>query len=148
MINSAYQIVTPSTDQDFERYFQLRWEVLRKPWNRPKGTEQDDLEHSCIHKMVLSGNDRVVACGRLQFSNDVEGQIRYMAVDRNFQGKGLGSIVLKELEAIAKEKGRKYMVLQARENALLFYKSQGYHEIEKSYLLFGIIQHYLMRKEL
>ena len=148
MINTELKIATPITDQDFEKYFQLRWEVLRRPWNQQKGTEQDDLEHSCYHKMILSENDRVVACGRLQFNDAEEGQIRYMAVDSDFQGKGLGSIILEELEAIAKENDRKYIVLQARENALSFYKSNGYHEVEKSFLLYGTIQHYLMRKEL
>jgi ribosomal protein S18 acetylase RimI-like enzyme len=148
MTNSAFQVATPTTAQDFEKYFQLRWEVLRKPWNQQKGTEQDDLEHSCFHKMILFSSDRVVACGRLQLNNEVEAQIRYMAVDSDFQGKGLGSNVLEQLEAIAKENGIKYIVLQARENALSFYKNNGYYEIEKSFLLYGIIQHYLMRKEL
>jgi predicted GNAT family N-acyltransferase len=148
MKNTAFKIATPTTSQDFEKYFQLRWEVLRKPWNQNKGTEQDDLEHSCIHKMILCDDDRVVACGRLQFNNEVEGQIRYMAVDGDFQGNGLGSLILEQLEVIAKENARKYIVLQARENALSFYKNNGYHEIEKSFLLYDNIQHYLMRKEL
>jgi predicted GNAT family N-acyltransferase len=143
-----FQVAIPTTAQEFEKYFQLRWEVLRKPWNQQRGTEQDDLENSCFHRMIISDSDRVVACGRLQFNGTEEGQIRFMAVDIDFQGQGLGSIILEQLEAISKENGRKYIVLQARENALLFYKSQGYHQIEKSYLLFGIIQHYLMRKEL
>jgi ribosomal protein S18 acetylase RimI-like enzyme len=98
--------------------------------------------------MILCDDDRVVACGRLQFNNEVEGQIRYMAVDGDFQGNGLGSLILEQLEVIAKENARKYIVLQARENALSFYKNNGYHEIEKSFLLYDNIQHYLMRKEL
>ena len=40
------------------------------------------------------------------------------------------------------------MVLEARENAVPFYKSLGYHIEQESYLLFGEIQHYRMKKAL
>jgi predicted GNAT family N-acyltransferase len=38
------------------------------------------------------------------------------------------------------------MILQAREGAVKFYQSLGYKVIEKTYLLFGQIQHYKMEK--
>jgi hypothetical protein len=38
--------------------------------------------------------------------------------------------------------------LQARENAVGFYKRCGYAVKEKSYLMWEVIQHYLMEKEL
>ena len=40
------------------------------------------------------------------------------------------------------------VVLEARENAVPFYESLGYSMIEKSYLLFGEIQHFRMKKAL
>ena len=36
----------------------------------------------------------------------------------------------------------------ARENALNFYRSCGYTLLTKTHLLYGIIQHYQMRKDL
>lgn len=42
----------------------------------------------------------------------------------------------------------RYIVLNARENAIKFYEKNGYHIIEKSYLLFGKIQHYKMIKRI
>jgi predicted GNAT family N-acyltransferase len=39
------------------------------------------------------------------------------------------------------------MILEARENAVPFYKSLGYEILKKSYLLFGEIQHYTMHKK-
>ena len=34
----------PSTEKEFERYRDLRWGILRAPWNQPKGSEVDELE--------------------------------------------------------------------------------------------------------
>ena len=51
-----------------------------------------------------------------------------MAVSNTIQRKGLGSAIVSELEAIAREKGIQEMVLNARENAISFYLSMGYKE--------------------
>jgi ribosomal protein S18 acetylase RimI-like enzyme len=50
------------------------------------------------------------------------------------------------LENIAQQKGFTEIVLDARENAVKFYQSIGYEIQEESYLLFGEIQHWKMRK--
>jgi ribosomal protein S18 acetylase RimI-like enzyme len=52
------------------------------------------------------------------------------------------------LEGIAFQNGRKKIILHAREIAIGFYQKLGYETIEKSHLLFGEIQHYLMEKTL
>ena len=69
-----------------------------------------------------------------------------MAVDDNQQGKGLGKMIVTALKLEAKKLNLKTIELQARENAVEFYKSCGYTIKEKSFLLWGIIQHYLMEK--
>ena len=71
-----------------------------------------------------------------------------MAVADNYQGQGLGSKIVTALEDIALDKGVSRIILQARENAVKFYERNGYEIIEKSYLLFDEIQHWLMKKEL
>jgi GNAT superfamily N-acetyltransferase len=71
-----------------------------------------------------------------------------MAVADKFQGKGLGSQIISALEDVARGKGIQRIILSAREKALQFYKNNGYEIIEKTHLLFGKIQHWLMRKKL
>jgi len=71
-----------------------------------------------------------------------------MAVDNSYQGQGLGRLILNFLEQEARTMGLHTVELQARENAVEFYKSNGYTIKEKSFLLWGIIQHYLMTKTL
>lgn len=141
------QVTEPFTPEEFEKYYLLRWEVLRRPWNMLRGSELDEQEDQCIHAMLKS-DDNILAVGRLQFNTPVEGQLRYMAVAPGQQGKGLGSLIIRYLEEKAKQKGAERMVLQARENAVSFYIRNGYSIKEKSFLLWGEIQHYLMEKKL
>ena len=143
------KIIEPNSSAEFEQYYNLRYEVLRKPWLQPKGSEKDDGDKSSIHRMIIDeSNGKAVAVGRLQFNTSEEAQIRYMAVSDNYQLKGYGNIIVKTLEDIALNKGIRNIILQARENALKFYWKNGYEIIEKSYLLFDEIQHWLMIKEI
>ena len=143
------KIIEPNSSAEFEQYYNLRYEVLRKPWLQPKGSEKDDGDKSSIHRMIIDeSNGKAVAVGRLQFNTSEEAQIRYMAVSDNYQLKGYGNIIVKTLEDIALNKGTRNIILQARENALKFYWKNGYEIIEKSYLLFDEIQHWLMVKKI
>jgi ribosomal protein S18 acetylase RimI-like enzyme len=80
-------------------------------------------------------------------SGPSQGQVRCVAVANNQQGKGIGKKLMGFLEDTAKAKGWTEMILEARENAVPFYKSLGYEILKKSYLLFGEIQHYTMHKK-
>ncbi len=137
----------PISKEDFDKYYALRYEVLRKPWNQPIGSEKDEQEDSSVHAFVKHNNEVIAVC-RLQLNSPQTGQIRYMGVKTDQQGKGLGKIIISFLEEEAKTLGAKEIILHARENALEFYKSCGYSITEKSYLMWGEIQHYLMEKTL
>jgi predicted GNAT family N-acyltransferase len=138
---------SPENQEEFKKYFALRYKILRQKWNQPKGSERDELEESCIHIMALE-NDLVIGCCRLQFNNAEEAQIRYMAVEEGWQGKGIGRLMLLESEKKAREKGARYIMLEARENAVDFYKQNDYTVTKESYLLFDEIQHYTMIKNI
>ena len=143
------EIIEPNTSDEFKIYYNLRYEVLRKPWFQPKGSERDDDDATSLHRMIIDEqNGKAVAVGRLQFNTIEEAQIRYMAVSDDYQGMGYGSEIVKVLGNIAREKGSQKIILQSRENALQFYKSNGYEIVKKTHLLFGEIQHWLMEKEL
>jgi len=125
----------------------LRYLVLRQPWNQPKTTATDEYEWNSINAFI-EDNGKVIACGRLQNNSETDGQIRYMAVHPDYQGKGLGKLIVQKLEQEAARLHLNKIELHARENALEFYKSQGYILINPSYVLWNIIPHYLMEKNL
>ena len=136
------------TEGQLDAIIRLRYKILRQPWDQAFETSRDELEERSLNAFIEGQNDEVIACGRLQENENKIGQIRYMAVDTEFQGKGLGKLILNFLEDKAKENGLKKIQLQARENAVSFYEANGYRVKEKSFLLWGIIQHYLMEKHL
>ena len=135
------------TPDELRMACEVRWEVLRKPWNQPKGTETDDMENTA-YTIIATENGITCATGRLQASGEHTGQIRYMAVSPKWQGKGLGKKVLLALEAKAVELGMKSIVLNARENAVNFYLQNGYHITGDAETLYGVIRHLRMEKKL
>ncbi len=143
-----YHVKIASNQQQLNSILQLRYEVLRKPWSMTIGSATDLLEQKSINAFIQNNEGIVIACGRLQENENKIGQIRFMAVDKNYQGKGLGKLIITSLELKAKELQLNKIQLQARENAVSFYKNNGYVMIEKTFLLWDQIQHFLMEKQI
>lgn len=139
---------SPKTAEEFEQYYQLRWQVLRQPWGQALGSERDSLEKESFHRMVVDENNKVLAVGRLEKTSQYSGQVRFMAVCQSAQGQGLGRQIIESLEQQAKKLGITELTLNARENALSFYHKLGYTSKGFSHLLFDEIKHFTMSKEL
>jgi predicted GNAT family N-acyltransferase len=143
-----YKIIEPNSSQEWEKYYNLRYEILRKPWNQPVTSTKDEAENISVHLLMMDENGEAVAAGRLQLNSKDEGQIRSMAVREDMQGKGLGKKIIERIEEIAREKKLKRITLDARINAVKFYERNGYRVVADSYLLFGVIQHFRMEKNI
>ena len=141
------KVIEPSTADEYQRYYTLRWKILRAPWNQPRGSEQDELESSSSHFMAIDNRQIITGVGRLQFNTISEAQIRYMAVAIEQQRQGTGTLLLKALEDKAVELGAARIVLDAREQALGFYRKQGYTLEGPGHVLFNTIPHVKMRKD-
>ncbi len=144
----SFVISQPDTEKEYEQYYHLRWQLLRAPWNQAEGSEVDDIEDQCFHVMAVDEINNVIAVARLQFNSNTEAQIRYMAVAREHERKGIGRELVNVMEQYAQNSSCKKIILHAREPAIGFYQKLGYKVIEKSYLLFDEIQHFRMIKEL
>lgn len=142
-----HQAQTTTDPKLIEAIIELRYEILRKPWDKPKETATDEMEGQSVNAYIEE-QGKMIACGRLQDNGGGIGQVRYMAVAEGQQGKGLGKLILNKLEEEALAMGLHTIELQARENALEFYKAQDYTIRETSFKLWDIIQHYLMVKQL
>ncbi len=140
------KVIEPSTPNELKRYYELRWRILRAPWNQPRGSEQDNQEHGSNHFMVVDSRQTAMGVGRLQFNTIGEAQIRYMAIDTEQQRRGIGTLLLNTLEDKAIELGATRIVLDAREHALGFYRKYGYQLEGPGHVLFNTIPHVRMRK--
>lgn len=141
-----FQVTTPQSSQDWQDYYQLRWQVLRAPWQQPRGSEQDDLEQDSEHRFIRNREGEVLGVARLHFNNHNQAQVRYMAVSEHARNQHIGSRLLHELEMIAWTQSAQELVLFARERALPFYQRHGYTVVEKAHLAYGDIQHFKMVK--
>src|SRR5258708_3811127 len=120
------KIIQPATEQELKMYYELRYEILRKPWNQAYNTTFDEWEKNSVHALMLNDKEEAIAAGRLQINSEEEGQVRSMAVKESEQGRGLGTKILKWLEEEAKRRKMNYIVLDARDLAVEFYKKNGY----------------------
>ncbi len=152
-MSSPAVLHAPRTPAEWAAYYALRFAVLRQPWQQPPGSERvpADDEPGTIHALLLAettGPPEALAVGMLQPTGPAQGQVRFMAVAPEAAGTGLGQRVVGYLEEQARLAGIREIVLHSREAAVGFYEKLGYAVVEPSHLLFGIIPHFLMRKQL
>ena len=140
-------IRSPKNDLEWEQYYDLRYRVLRQPWKQPRGSERNEGDETGEH-FALYENEKLMAIARLDVQSKETAQVRFMAVESSIQRKGYGKKVMLAIENQCIENGFSEIILHAREIAIPFYESLGYKLIEKSHLLFGEIQHLLMKKTL
>ena len=142
------EVRPPTSPDEWDCYFDLRWRVLREPWNQPRGSERDDLEPHGSHLAAWTEAGAAIAVGRLHLNSATEAQVRYMAVEPTFAGSGLGSRILLGLEARARELGASHLVLNSRELARRFYERHGYAVIGPAATMFNEVAHVRMAKDL
>ena len=138
---------SPENIEEFKEYDLFRWNILRKPLGKDISSLKDEYDKSAFHLVGIK-NNKIIACGRLHFNGTDEAQIRYMAVKEEFRKLKLGKLMLKELESYAFNMSLESIYLNSRESAVEFYIKNGYKIIEKSHLLFGNLQHWLMEKNI
>tara|TARA_R110002126_G_scaffold172606_10_gene321377 strand:+ start:4409 stop:5332 length:924 start_codon:yes stop_codon:yes gene_type:complete len=146
-IPANWQLTRPITPEHWQAYYQLRWQVLREPWQQPKGSEQDELELQAHHLMLTDGNGQLQAVGRLHQCDANTGQVRYMAVAPSARGQGAGTLILQALEQQAVSLGLQHVKLNARDSAVEFYRQHGYLQTGEAAPMFGIA-HLQMSKHL
>ena len=137
----------PASDEELARYYDLRWRVLRQPWTQSRESGTDEFESEAFH-LTAWLHDQLLGAGRVHFNSADEAQIRYMAVEPEWAGKGVGSAILRGLEDCARTRGASRIVLNARDTALGFYRKHGYRLVDRSATLFDSVEHWWMEKTL
>jgi len=142
------RIVTPYLDNEWQAYYDLRWRLLRAPWQQPKGSEKDEFEQNAFHVAVKDDADDIIGVGRIHQLATGEWQIRYMAVEQEYRNAGVGSMILQALEDHARSRGAVLIILNSRIAAVNFYEKHGYRVVDSAPTLFGLIAHKKLQKSL
>ena len=143
-----FKVRAPQSKTEFEDYYDLRWRILRSPWQQPLGSERDLHEDNAIHAIALTDEGHIIGVARLHQINNTTAQIRYMAVEDRWQHRGIGDALLRYLEEKARELGVQLIKLNARVNSVGFYTKRGYQITGPGHLLYGEIKHQKLEKRL
>lgn len=132
--------------------YNIRQRVLR-PEHPPEACifENDEAESS-IHLGVFTENALV---GIVSFMKENSSQfqsnhyrMRGMAVLPEYQGRGLGKMLVIQGERLIRDKRVDLLWFNAREIAVLFYKKLGFTIKGAAFEIPGVGPHFLMYKEL
>lgn len=132
--------------------YPVRHEVLRK--GKPIETCQfkGDDDENTVHFGLYQKERLIGIISIFKEKNDLfletnQFQIRGMAVLEEFQGKGFGAELVKEAENHCISLHTNLIWFNARENAVPFYKKQGYTIIGDSFTIPDVGIHFVMFKK-
>jgi predicted GNAT family N-acyltransferase len=133
-------------NSELDKLYALRHAVLRVPLGLNLYDEDFTREANWIKIGAFSGDD-LIGCVMLSALQNNVIQLRQMAVDKDFQRKGVGRKIVEFAEQWCKENAIVKIELHAREAAMQFYLQLNYVCIGDVYIEVDI-PHYTMYKML
>jgi predicted GNAT family N-acyltransferase len=134
---------TTWSEEDAARLQEVRFEVFVREQGVPLELEWDEFDPVSRHVLAISRDGHAVGTGRLL----PDGHIGRMAVRAAWRRHGVGSAILSELLAMAREDGHDCVVLHAQTHATGFYARYGFEPEGEEFLEAGI-PHRAMRRHL
>ena len=110
---------------------------------------KEDLEGEAeqLHFALVDESEMPIACVVVKLLDENTAKIRQMAVDEPRRAIGAGRRLLQGVEEILRQRGFRRIEMDAREEAIGFYRKLGY-EIEGDEFIQVTIPHYRMTKEI
>jgi len=142
-MSAAFRIRRADWQRDQAALAHVREIVFVHEQGVPLALEWDGIDPQCQH--VLAEDERGMAVGTGRLLPD--GHIGRMAVLQSWRQRGVGSALLRELMAMAAERGLSEVVLNAQTQALGFYARHGFSVDSEAFLDAGIA-HQRMRRSL
>lgn len=103
-----------------------------------------------VFHLAYYADDKEVASVATFFPQQMDGkagaayQLRGMATDSQFFGKGYGAALLKYAVSYIKNAKAEYIWCNARSSAVDFYQKQGFQIVSEEFEIAGIGPHYIM----
>ena len=117
--------------------FLVRQEVFIQEQKVPAELELDEFDPLATHALAYL-NERCIGTARLVNLGGGKAQIGRMAVLALFRSRGVGSLLLDKLIALASSQGMKSIVLHSQVAAIPFYEKQGFEAQGPIYAEAGI----------
>lgn len=143
ILNIHVETVTPKNKSIA---FTIRKKVFVEEQRVPENLEIDKYEDEAIHFLAYV-NGEPAGTARLRWLDEHTAKAERVAVIKRFRGNGLGRVLMDALEAAAKQKKAKTVVLHAQTRARPFYERLGYEAYGDLFLDAGI-EHIAMKKNI
>jgi predicted GNAT family N-acyltransferase len=133
-MTAPFRVRRADWSRDATQLRQIREAVFVVEQGVPLDLEWDGIDAECAHVLAQDHDNLAIGTGRLL----PDGHIGRMAVLVPWRHRGVGSALLHELMAIAKERGMQEVVLNAQIYASAFYERHGFVAEGESFLDAGI----------
>ena len=134
-----------------DEIFQLRWDVLRPGRPRPAAQFPGDTAPETIHVGAFV-NGRNIACAtatRVDWQGQPAWQLRGMGVADDWQSRGVGATLLRELENLVRQAADiRTFWCNARKEAVGFYEKLGWRIASEEFYIEDVGPHFKMMREL
>ncbi len=141
------EFIVVSTQQQRDQAFYVRREVFIEEQQVPEELELDEFDSIATHFLVLNNGEAIGAARIRPYHPDGTAKVERVAVRKSVRGKGIGAVLMKQIEAYAEEKGFKELKLNSQIQAEDFYQRLGYFSYG-DYFMDANIEHISMMKKL
>ena len=138
-----------------EQCMDLRTRILRPGQDIKHCQYNEDGDSHTFHLGVLNKENKIICNGTFMRTNHAlfpnaqnAYRLRGMATDKDYQGQGLGTLLLQEAFNILKVRGCDFLWCNAREKAFLFYERHGFKTIGDMFEIPGAGPHKVMWKNI
>jgi len=139
---SEARIVRADFARDAEAIRAVREEVFIDEQGVTPELEWDGLDEQAVHVLARTADGTPVGTARLL----ADGHIGRLAVRAPWRARGVGRALLRELVAIARERGLPRVFLGAQTHAVGFYEHQGFSVYGEPFMDAGIPHRHMARE--
>ncbi len=122
---SVKQVRTPDELRQAQR---IREIVLEAEQGFRHEVNVDGQDSSAMHVLVLDRGEPV-GTARVTKRSETEGMLARIALLRSHRGKGLGKLMLRHLESVAKHAGLRTIYVEPHAHLEPFFRSLGYETV-------------------
>ncbi|WP_445487636.1 GNAT family N-acetyltransferase [Niallia sp. 03133] len=135
-------------ENDFKKAFSIRKEVFVEEQGVPLEDEYDEFDkmNGLAEHILVYYNEEPAGTGRIRWVDGL-GKLERICILKPYRRFGLGKVIIKSLEEIAKEQGVSEVKLHGQTQAEGFYQKLGYQTASSIFIEDGI-PHIIMAKKI
>lgn len=118
----AFRVLRVDWGTHEDQIMAIRQPVFIEEQQVPEHEERDGLDHTCVLVLAMDAQDQPVGTARML----PDGQIGRMAVLKAYRNRGIGTALIRELLAVARERRLDSVFLHGQVHAIPFYQAHGF----------------------